>query len=134
VAAASAAVALGIAVHRRWRPAEGRDLLQPQHVAEVARALAVTRQPALPSRVAVAHTSLGLRISGGQIADDSTCTANYTLSRSGAALSERAAERLARLILQLTHATGSAQLIHGQASVFHLLVRTPAPARKGAEP
>lgn len=89
-----------------------RDLLDPRHVGELARAL-----PAACEGVpAVATTSLGLRVSAG-VTDGA---GHYTITRPPRALDEAEAARLARVIAWLRGHHETAELVRGPQA-FHVV-------------
>lgn len=116
-----------------WRFERSRrhDLLHPQHILEIARALEHLdlrrNQPGTdeesqskPSRPVV--TSLDLQISGGIIGDDAWCAHHYSISRRGYPLGREEAETMANLIVKLSGKGNGLDLIKGKNNVFHLLV------------
>ena len=114
----------GLAKHR---------LLHPSHVKEVAEAVAVAShraietsplaiQPVTPTEVHVECTSLGLRISASNIRTAAGTLHHYALSWRQDIMTHESAAALARLILQLTHATASYELMQGSEGVFHVFV------------
>jgi hypothetical protein len=133
VAAAAARVLL-----RRRNPAPDRHLLDPDHVLELAGAVAITRgeaavagRPPTAAYIHLATTSRGVRGSSGLAAGtagEPRGTAgppvrHYTLSREPEVLSERLAQRLARTILVLRHPGSRGTLVAGRCrGTFHLLV------------
>jgi hypothetical protein len=96
--------------------------LEPRHVGEIAEALRLANHPA-PDTIAIAATSLGLRISTGQIRTPQSVIRQYAFSRPGCGVERETAALLARLVMHLRHSSGSPELVAGSRGVFHLLVR-----------
>jgi len=121
LAAAGIALAMtAVGLVRRRRRAPLHRLLHPTHISELAHAIAI---PNRPDGIAVASTSLGVRISGGYLASRGASIRHYTISCAATPLDASSARRLAHLIGQLSGATRPARLVPGQNdSVFHLLI------------
>lgn len=109
-------------------------LLHPRHLKEIAQTLerisdTGERRESLAKPddgqrpVQVGCTSLGLRISAGQLKSAEGNTYHYALSAGSSAISEVSARTLAELILRLRHPHGSSRMIQGQQGVYHVLVR-----------
>jgi hypothetical protein len=126
-----AATMIAVTAVRRFRGTSRYELLHPGHVREVAGALGfftVARENAAPDggisspHVRIRSTSLGVQISAGRINAATGSLYHYALSRRNGPLLEQDARRLASLVLQLRHPSGSERLIEGEHGVFHLLV------------
>jgi hypothetical protein len=118
---------LGIALWRRLRGDRRHLLLRPGHVAEVARALEQIVDCSLPRRPdsappAVAVTSLGYRISVGELELEGRRLRHYTLSCSDGELGDRPALALAELVGALQPPRGGLELLRGERGAIHLLV------------
>ena len=122
VAAFLALSIIVIAVMRKRQQDSPHHLLDPRHVREVAEALSrATHAPAREPRVE--STSLGIRLSCGEVPLAGNRVQHYSLSATDAPLSQRAARVLASLVLHLRHPTPDmTKLIAGGSGVFHLLV------------
>jgi hypothetical protein len=124
------ATMIGISLKRHLQRSAKFKLLHPRHIREVASALnavcsseeEATSQKAGQTTVTIADTSLGIRISGGEIGDGHGRVCHYALSSRENVLTERTARTLADLIRHLTSAYGPAKLIAGPQGVFHLLI------------
>jgi hypothetical protein len=130
---------IAVVSYRHLRNTASHELLHPRHVKEVAEALTsvsplatgdtlVSRQTA-PVRpycgltdIHVRETSLGVRISASHFTSPAGHLEHYALSSQGE-MTQEAANVLARLILQLKHATGSGAVLRGSRGVFHLFIR-----------
>ena len=107
-AAAVAAVMLAFARARGYR------VTHPPHVRELWTAIQSARNGEAARGVAVATTSLGVRISAGRL--------HYTISQRDEPLSNRTARTLARMILDLgRHPPAFSRLVRGRNETFHLL-------------
>lgn len=126
------AIAIGIAMIAvallRSRAHGDRDLLHPHHVREIAEIPQAVAPPArsgdsravpLPGVVA---TSRGIAISAGSVEVDRGALDHYAFSSLQAPLSYRGATSIARLLLQIRHHAGRAEMVPGAEGVFHLLV------------
>jgi hypothetical protein len=98
----------------------GRDLLDAQHVRELAHVL----PPLRSGRPTVTPTSLGIHISAGVARG----VGHYTLSRSPEPLVKADAQRLARVLLWLRPSRGQIELVPGAAGAFHVVL-APAQTR-----
>jgi hypothetical protein len=100
-----------------WAPLAARrhprDVLDPRHVRELARAL--TQAPGISPTPA--QTSLGLRISTG----DTDGTRHYTLSRTRAPLEPAESRELAELVAWLDGLDEVPRAVQGVAGTVHLL-------------
>jgi prolipoprotein diacylglyceryltransferase len=128
---------IAVAVARRFDKVESFRLLHPRHIEEIAAALdalgehlAASPEPcpwsSAPQRnstnIAIASTSLGVRLSAAPILSPRGVVHHYALSLRGEGPAE-AAGILARQILLLKQADG--ELIQGNRGVFHLLIHPP---------
>jgi Prolipoprotein diacylglyceryl transferase len=123
----------------RWRTSvSDRQLLDADHVLELAGAVAIARgettvvggvPPA--ARVHVATTSRGVSVSAGLAGrTGGSPVRHYTLSRGSQGLSERSARRLAGIIIALRHSGRRGTLVAGRrGGTFHLLVPVTPDAR-----
>lgn len=134
----AATAALGVtmivvALRRRYDKSAKFQLLHPQHVREVAEALAlvsdratdasaILRQNSKPVEIHVGCTSFGIRISAGQIENFVEHVQHLTLSSEKRELTEEAAKILFDLILLLKPHTGPREIIKRKHGVFHLLL------------
>ena len=135
-AAMAVASTLGWLAVRSRVPAPERQLLDPDHVLELAGAVAVARgemtvtggRPPVAD-IHLATTSHGVSISAGLVRGPAgPPVRHYTLSRDSRPLSDRAARLVAGAILSVRHPGCRGDLVAGQASgTFHLLVRTAQP-------
>ena len=82
-----------------------------------------SEQDAGPTHVHIGSTSLGIKISASTIQGATGSMFLYALSSTECVMSEDAAKTLAALIRQLTHHTGTEELIGPNQGVFHLLIR-----------
>jgi Prolipoprotein diacylglyceryl transferase len=133
-AAAGLVVAvIAVAATRRLRGTSRHQLLHPRHVREIAEAVeslsgpathetVPTDQDSVSSGVGIRCTSLGVRISARCIATTSGSLYHYAFSWRDRTLLEEDARRLASLVLQLRHHSGSNEFVEGNRGVFHLLV------------
>lgn len=130
--AVAADLVLSVGMITTWRRLERTrsfELLRPHHLLELADGL---RHLALcfhkdnhehKNRIDVLETSLGFRISAGEIARESTRIRHYSLSRSTSPLDFRTARILANEISLLEHSPRPFKLIPGRRGIFHLLIR-----------
>ncbi len=133
---------IGVALHRRFQKTARHRLLHPHHVKQVAQAIeqasewkpdASSNVPWTimpprhfnPAEVRVAQTSLGIQISASQTRRGADCVYHYALSCRDGSMTEEAARTLADLMLLLTHASASNELVKGNQGVFHLVVYPP---------
>jgi prolipoprotein diacylglyceryltransferase len=136
-AATAACMVIAMALITGWRRLERTrrfDLLHPHHVLEIAGGL---RQLALSSRqpntdrkrkIDVVQTSLGMRISAGEIAKNGQGIRHYSLSKAGSRLHSRAARALGNEIALLEHCSAPVELIAGSTGMFHLLLQPEQPS------
>ncbi len=116
-------IGFSVAVHRKLDRAQKFELLHPDHVREIAKALRTAAGRPGDKGVAVASTSIGLGISTGEIVTREMTICQYSFSRRGGRMDREIANTLARLVMQLRHTIGSPELLPGKQGVFHLLVR-----------
>src|ERR1700687_4537897 len=128
------ATVIAVSLKRRFQRTPTFRLLHPRHIQQVANAVKALcasggHTIAPPDKtftvVAVASTSLGVQISGGQIDGGAERVYHYTLSSAGERMTERTARSLSGLIRRLNGKAGSDQLIAGAHGVFHLLISVP---------
>jgi hypothetical protein len=130
------AVAVGMIVLMTWLAARRRAdpmraaIVHPRHVREVASALdllgSVGKLPVSNPRVSVidvAVTSLGVRISAGDVADGSGRVAHFALSEESG-MTPVTATIVADLVALLRDETGQRELVE-RNGVYHLLVHRP---------
>ena len=125
--AATAGVIIAMLVVLRHRARSGlarSQLLHPRHVREIATALDRTDVPKDQSQdiVLVARTSLGVQLSTAATPAEHGPVRHYTISLSGAEISEDAARTVADLVLVLQRVSAPAHLTRGSVGVFHLVV------------
>jgi prolipoprotein diacylglyceryltransferase len=121
---------IGVSAKRRMQKSLKFQLLHARHIQEVAGALDALCtsegesewQTAGQTVVAIASTSLGIRISGGEIGGGDGHVCHYAFSSRGSVLTERSARTLADLVRRLKNTDGHAKLIAGGQGVFHLLI------------
>jgi hypothetical protein len=130
---------LAVASRRHLQNTALHALLHPRHVKEVAEALtscpplvtegvsvprqaAPARQPSVLADIQIRCTSLGVRISASQIISAAGCIEHYALSARTGEMTEETAKVLARLIVQLKHATSPSKFLKGDRGVFHVLI------------
>ena len=99
----------------------GRDefsnhLRQPRHVREIAGVLERLRG------LRVEATSLGVRVSAGEVKESGRPVRHYALSCVEPPLNQVAAQALAGIVMHLRHSGHAAKLVPGHHDVFHLLV------------
>lgn len=133
VTAGLAITMLVVACQRRRQRTATHRLLHPAHVKEIAEAVAVASHRAIhpgplaiqhvtPTEVHVECTSLGLQISASSITTAAGALHHYALSWRQNLMTHEGATALARLILQLTRAPASYELMQGSQGVFHVFV------------
>jgi hypothetical protein len=134
VATAGLAMTMLVVAFQRHRQRTATYLLlHPSHVKEVAEVVAVASHLAIetsplaiqrvtPTEVHVGCTSLGLQISVSNITTATGALRHYALSLRQDIMTHESASALARLILQLTHATASYELMQGSQGVFHVFI------------
>jgi hypothetical protein len=116
-----------VTLNRRLSNYAKYQLLHPHHVREVAEVIEVlskltSEQDAGPTRIHIGSTSLGIQISASTIQSATGSMYLYALSSTECVMAEEAAKTLAALIRQLTHHTGTEELIGPNQGVFHLLI------------
>ena len=129
---ATAMLAIGLKMHFE-RPSRF-ELLHPRHIRELAEAIQflkgtldplqfdVSLPPESASNVIyVANTSLGCRISTGEVTRGSHPIRHYSLSQDSAPLSASSARLLAATIGRLHHPSCSFDLVAGEWGVFHVM-------------
>lgn len=122
IAVLLALVMIFTAARRRLRGDQRRRLLEPRHVREVAEALG-RAEHACEGAVRVEATSLGIRLSCGEIVPAGELARHYALSCSQAELNRSLAHAMAGLVLRLRHPPSARpQLMTGRDGVFHLVV------------
>ena len=128
------AITLSWLLVRLRTSAPERRLLDPDHVLELAGAVAIARGGTtladgrtLIADIHLATTSYGVSVSAGLVHGAAgPPVRHYTLSRDSDRLSHHAAQRLARTILSLRHPGCCGDLVAGQSGgTFHLLVPPP---------
>lgn len=124
---------IGVALRRRFQKTQRYRLLHPYHVREVAEVLHRVANPA-SNDVQVGCTTLGIRVSVGEIKGGQGVIWHYAFSQQDGEMTKETAKLLSRLILQLKHPLGSNELIRGNQSVFHALVDPSTTVSKCSEP
>lgn len=129
-----------VTIWRRLEPSRRFELLHPRHLWEVARALdhldltlcdtGAHRHSYQPATIHVAQTSRGYILSMGEASG----LRHYSVSRKGRTLSLAAAQRLARLIVNLGRSSASFALVKGGTGMFHILLKAPISPEQSAEP
>lgn len=131
-----------VSLARRLQKTSRFNLLHPRHVRELAEAIKVavgaSRYPmtrnsllGLKPEAAVTHlayTSLGIRISAGDIIQPNHCLRHYTLSKETDSLTAGSARLLAELIAHLNQASCRFELLECDSGVFHLIFETDSAA------
>jgi hypothetical protein len=123
-----------VALRRRFDEGRRFQILHPEHVSEVARAMelvstvpqwraAIRNRSDNHERPVIVCTSLGIQISGCKIESETTVIDYYAFSCRGARMSKETAVTLAGLIVQLRGAPASQELVGRDKGVFHLLLR-----------
>ncbi len=125
---------LAIGLKRRAGHPSRLDLLHPGHIREIAEGVQLlmrmldSTQISTPLPLAfgahvihVANTSLGLRISAGEITQGSPRISHYSLSHESMSLSARSAHMLAKTIGCLQHPSCSLAVVAGESGVFHAM-------------
>ena len=128
------AAMIGIALARCRRGLAEYPLSLPRHMQELAEALDFLAQQDQDAEAAarpgnalsIARTSQGIQISSGKVTDCGATVYHYTLSSVPRELDARAAQVVARVIVQLRHAGGPSSLSSRRDGVFHLVVRSVA--------
>ena len=126
---------VAMVIVRLWRArSQTLDWIQPKHIREIAEALQLSsgnlflaeqrRIPGMPidsKTIHVAETSLGLRISSGQLGRGTETLRCYTLSRANGNLPANSALMAGRMISCLRHASLPFEIVKGGIGVFHLI-------------
>lgn len=128
------AAILTVRLRRRWEQTPRFDLLHPRHVRELAEAVQLaegTLDPSLLSTslhfasgsnvIHVANTSLGFRISAGDLNHGSHWIRHYSLSHTAVPLTATSARLLANTLSRLHHASCSFELVPGKSGFFHVI-------------
>lgn len=118
---------------RRFWTRDRFELLHSEHVQELAQALRRLWPPldggcsAFPrwtqKSVTVCQTSLGLRLSAGELNDGGGHLRHYCISREDKPLSRRNTRQLARQISRLQHDSAGFQVAEGNHGVMHVFFR-----------
>jgi hypothetical protein len=124
------AIMLLAAVSRKFDKAESFRIPHPQHVSEVAAAIhsisdlcRELESEGIANTVPVARTSAGFQFSAGGIHGNENVPTHFTISHRSEHVSEKAADSMAQLIMQLTPDFTKRELIPGlEKGVFHLLL------------
>jgi prolipoprotein diacylglyceryltransferase len=117
--AAGLALTMLLVAARRRSQADGRHrLLRAQHVEDVAAAITA---PAHGDVVRVAVTSLGYRISAGELVAGGRHLRHYTVSGHNAPLSGEVAATLIKLICDLQPGAGGFEILGGTRGAVHLV-------------
>jgi hypothetical protein len=128
-------ITLVVALKRRWSKTHSFELLHPKHVRELAEAIQLAERgfesilsAGTPisftpgSKVVhLAETSLGVRVSSGEIAEGCRRIRHYSLSQQDEPLSLSSANLLGRTIARLRHESQPFQLILGKRGTFHVV-------------
>jgi hypothetical protein len=133
-------LAIGLKMHFE-RPSRF-DLLHPTHIRELAEAVQLLKGALdplqfRPSRrsesgskvIHVASTSLGYRISTGEVKRGSHSIRHYSLSRDSEPLSASSARLLATTIGCLHHPSSPFELVAGESGVFHVMFTSDLSSR-----
>jgi hypothetical protein len=110
-----------VAVARKFDSMPRFDLLHPRHIEEIAELVRRPSSPPSQRAVEVKRTSLGIRISVGEVHCDDVNLLHYCLSKDGEPLSRKAAHLLARQISLMRHHGAHFRTMHRQSGVFHIL-------------
>ncbi len=135
---------IAVVLIRQFRGTLKYRLFLPRHVKEIAESLQrishssagntasdeFNTNPKNIHNIPVACTSLGLRISTQKMENDGNNIRHFAISSQKQMITERAARKLADLILKLRYPAGSGELIKGNRGVFHLLIQ-PYDRNKG---
>src|SRR6266496_453088 len=125
-----------IGLKRLWARTSRYDLLHPRHIRELAEALVVAcgakasagANLLLPTPGAqvihLAQTSLGVRLTSGDIFQGRRKIRHYTLSNQAGCLSVDSARLLGILIARLHHNGNHFELLPANSGVYHLLFET----------
>lgn len=121
-----------VALARKFEKTSRFELLHPRHTSELAELLRRTVSPAQASppplrtsarqpAIKVKQTSLGVRISVGEIPRDGVNLLHYCLSKEGEPLSRKDLRLLARQISLMRHDGAPFRCVHGKNGATHLL-------------
>jgi hypothetical protein len=120
---------IAVAISRRYLRTPRYQVLYPQHVREVAEAIALVyylaTEPTIGGRstvMPIGCTSLGIQISAGKIRGTSGYSYHYALSSRDGYMTEEIARILARVVVRLTRESGSSEFLRDNDSIFHLYV------------
>jgi prolipoprotein diacylglyceryl transferase len=132
-----------VSAKRHWGETGRFELLHPHHIRELAEAVKLADGTLTPSGrvypplvftprvqlIDVAQTSLGIRISAGDIQEGNRRARHYTLSSETGLLTAKSARSLGILIARLHHESSRFMLLPASSGVFHLIFNThPAAA------
>jgi hypothetical protein len=128
----SAMLAVGLTT--RFEPVSRLALLRPAHIRELAEGVQLLNATLAPSRITAAvpvafrrdaihivRTSLGVRISTGEVESGSRRWRHYSLSREPVDMSAGSARLLGNTIRRLHHPSCAFELAAGDSGVFHLM-------------
>lgn len=121
-----------VALARKLEKTPCFELLHPGHTEELAELVRRTASPSQPARpplrtsprqpaIKVKQTSLGIRISAGEVVHDGVTFRHYCLSKEGEPLSPKGVNLLARQISLLQHDGAPYRPVPGKNDVIHLL-------------
>lgn len=114
-----------IAIRRKLYISQSYNLLNPNHVQEIAEALNISDKLTITSanisNILVNCTSMGIQISTSMIKNEKGVIYYYTISSKKEKITEETAKKIADLILKLKKFDGNSELIHRENNVFHLL-------------
>lgn len=126
------AAMIAIALHRRFRRTPTHRLFNPRHIREIAEAItfANARQlkqtdtaPPNGTEIRLGRTSLGVRISAGEVQSCGVICSHYAVSYENGRMSADFARELAKVICVLRRPNPGFELVPGNRGVFHLLIR-----------
>ncbi len=121
---------VGVSLKRYFQSTPEFQLLHPKHIRQVAQAMKAicisrdhwNQRQSGDATIIIACTSLGIRISGGAVHNETEDVCHYTLSADNFAMTKRIAKDLAALIQRLKGSDRPGKLVPGQAGVFHVLI------------
>jgi hypothetical protein len=124
-----------ISLTRQFNKTERNKILNPRHVKEVAEVIGgissrisertvVTGGRIVPEVIPVSSTSLGIQISSGKIEDSEVSVEHYAFSSQKETMTEKTAEIIADLIIQLKKNSCERELVTQNRGIFHLLIRS----------
>lgn len=125
-----------VAVGRRFQRTPAHRLLHPSHIREIAEAITFAtgerpeRTDAVPqqgSEIRLGCTSLGVRISAGQVRAGGAVRNQYAVSQDDGTMNADCAYKVAKAISLLRHSSADFELVRGNMGVFHILI--PATSR-----